>query len=45
MIQQRIKGTVIVISGDPPCEDTNARYSLKLCLPKYELDINVYNNF
>ena len=40
------KGTVSVISKDHSCKDGNARFttvSFKVCLIKYELDINVYN--
>ena len=33
------KGTVSVISGEPPFKDGNAQ----LCVLKYESDINVYN--
>ena len=42
---KQIKGTVNVISSDPPCKDDNARFTtvpLKLCLIKYESVINVY---
>ena len=41
-----IKGTVSVISSEPPCKDDNAWFitvPLNLLLIKYELDINVYN--
>ena len=50
-----IKGTVSIISSDPPCKDINARARLAhngtlkymLCLIKYELDmhVSVYLNF
>ena len=41
-----MKGTACVISGDSPCKDVNANSQqcpCKLCLIKYELDINVSN--
>ena len=41
-----IKGTVNVISSDPPCKDAfpdSQRCPEKLCLIGYELDINVYS--
>ena len=43
-----LKRTVSVISSDPPCKYGNAylqRYVLKLCLIKYELDINIFVSF
>ena len=43
----RIEGNLSIILSDPPCKDGKSlithRYPLKLCLIKYELDINVYN--
>ena len=42
-----IKGTVSVISSDPPGKNCNFRfttlYPQKLCLIKFELDIQLYN--
>ena len=41
------KGTVSVISGEPPFTDGNAQLKTangtQLCVLKYESDINVYN--
>ena len=41
-----IKGTASVILSNPLCKNGNARFTnvpLKLCLIKYELDIQIYN--
>ena len=45
----KVKWTGSVITSDPPFEDGNVRFKTvpnrKLCLIKYELDINVFVSF